>query len=230
MLLRTLVVLVLLGSLISGVVAAPASFPGSKLVFEMTFTEKDFLPAIKQFIPAMPGVMSQVLGAKMSGGSEEQMKAITDAADMVAKNMVEALSGLQSVSMAGYGVKSADPDKIADFYLTKLGLTKGWSQTLRVTDPNGKGSVRLYVKPDLEETFGIFSDKSQLITFQTKGKIDVLKVTKTITDMIPLAIQIATTSNMNKMPVPEPAPPMVDTVPAPEPEAPTDEPQPAPTQ
>ncbi len=229
MLLRTLVVLVLLVSLVSGVIAAPASFPGSKLVLELTFTEKDFLPAIKQFIPAMPGVMSQVLGAKMPMGSEEQKKAIVDAADLVAKNMVEALSGLKVVSVSAYNVKSADPDKIADFYLTKLGLTKGWNQAIHMTDPNGKGSVRLYVKPDLEEMFGIFMDNSEYATIQTSGKIDVLKMTKTVTDMIPLAIEIATSANANKPPVLEPAP-TVDTVPTPESAPSADDAAPAPVQ
>ena len=164
--------------------AVPA-YPESKLLMEMTLTDQDFLPAIKAFIPAMPGIISAV--AKSEGEMPEGMESLFS--PEIGQDVSKAVSGLKSVSTSVFEMKSADEEKLLEFYIQKFGLTKGWSQTLKGGD--ARGFIALYVKPGLEETFGLVVYPQGYIVSRTIGPVDVALLAKTFAKMIPAAITIA---------------------------------------
>ena len=201
-----LAVLIVLSSLTASAAVkagAPGVYPGAKLQFEMTLTDKDFLPAIKQFLPAIPGMIAKTVQT----GAPKESQDLEAASAEYAKDLVDALSGLHKVSIVGYTVKSADSDKVLQFYARTIGLSSGWLQPLRVNDP--KGTFRLYVKPDLEEMFGLFVDSKQFVVVRTVGTIDVTKLARVAAMLIP------TVMNADKSRT-EQAPPMTVEPPAPQ--------------
>ncbi len=173
--------------------ANPSVYPGANLQFEMTLTDKDFLPALKQFLPTIPGM----IGEKMQAGQQGPQKPGTEqiawtqlSSEQLAKDLIDAVGGLKKVSVGGYTLKSADGDKILQFYAQKIGLSSGWLQPLRFNDP--KASFRLYVKPDLEEMFGLVVVPNQCIVVRTEGKIDMAKLAKAAAQFAPMAMQMGT--------------------------------------
>lgn len=166
--------------------ADPSTYPGSGLQFEMTFTDKDFLPALKQFLPMIPGMIGEGLqqGPQKPG---VQPAASTDLSnEQLAKDLMDALSGLKKVSVSGYSLKSSDPGKVLQFYAQKIGLSSGWNQPLKFNDPNA--SFRLYVKPDLAEMFGLFVAPTQFVVIRTEGRIDVAKLAGMAGKFVPMFI------------------------------------------
>ena len=191
-------------------------YPGAKFQFEMNLTEKDFLPAIKQFLPTVPRIVGTAvpeLGPSAAQGDKPEQMAKLRAdlmGETIAKELTAALAGLTKVSVTGYNVpKGIGSDKIADFYMLKLGLSKGWLQTLRAEDP--RGSFRLYVKPELEGMFGFGVQNTQVVVFCTEGRIDFEKIGKLAGELIPMAL-----SMRSGPPAPE-TPPVVEEVPVPAP-------------
>lgn len=171
-------------------------YPGAKFQFEMTLTEKDFLPAIKQFLPTVPGIVGMAApelapSAPQQGEKSEQTPKLREAlmGETIVKELTAALAGLTKVSVTGYNVpKGIGSDKIADFYMQKFGLSKGWLQTLRAEDP--RGSFRLYVKPELEGMFGFGVQNTQVVVFCTEGRIDFEKIGKLAGELIPMAMSM----------------------------------------
>jgi len=207
-----------------GAVASVGSlpiYPGAKFQFEMTLTEKDFLPAIKQFIPMVPGIagaaIPELAPSAAQGDKAEKMEKLRGElmGEKIAKGLSAAVAGLTRISVTGYNVpKGVGSDKIAAFYMLKLGLSKGWQQTLRAEDP--RGSFRLYVKPELEGMFGFGMQNTQVAVFRTEGRIDVEQIAKLVGDLIPMALSM------------RPGPPAPETPPVVVEEAPVPAPTPAP--
>ena len=207
-----LAVLIVLSSLTASAAvtaANPGVYPGAKLQFEMTLTDKDFLPAIKQFLPAIPGIIAQ----HFPSGAPKESKDMEAACAEYAKDLVDALSGLHKVSIVGYTIKSADSDRILQFYARTIGLSTGWLQPLRVNDP--KGTFRLYVRPDLVEMFGLFVDSKEFVVIRTEGTVDITKLAKVAAALIP-AVMNADKSKTDQTPPPvvEPPAPPADSAPS----------------
>ena len=219
--LRACIVIALLLVLLTGVLpAAESVYPGSKLVFDMNLTEQDFLPALKKAMPGMAGI----IGTRIPGAPQGAETAELDA---MAKEVVAALDGLKSVSVAYYELAGVDAAKLTQFYAPKIGLNEGWNPVVRMMDPKGKGSFRLYVKPDLEEIFGLASFPTGYVVVHTTGKIDATRLAELAAKAIPQIM-----SSVKPVPQAEPAPePTVEQAPESGPaEAPTPEPTPAPAQ
>jgi len=164
--------------------AALPVYPGSEVELELNLTQNDFLPVIKQWIglaPAMlAGALSQgtVNGPDRSGDSGDGA-AVNPLAGLMTEEMVkeiqEVMAGLEQVSVIAYKhPKGATPDRIADMYMQKLGLSKGWQQTLRVSQK--EAAVRLYVKPDLSAMFGTVVSDGRVAALRTDGKVDFAKL------------------------------------------------------
>jgi hypothetical protein len=217
-----LAVLIAVSSLSAFAAVAPAApaagsmvYPGANLQFEMSLTDKDFLPAIKQFLPSLPGLVAQHV---QSDGPKESPEVAAACAQLqgeqFAKDLMDALSGLHKVSIGGYTIKSADGDKILQFYAQRLGLSSGWLQPLRVNDP--KGTFRLYVKPDLEEMFGLFVQSPEFIVIRTEGKVDITKLAKVAALLIPAVMSSDKPQPVQTPPpaVDQPAPPAPPAAPA----------------
>lgn len=202
----------LLGLVVPAMCALPNDmpiYPKGKVDFELTLTEQDFLPAIKQFIPTIPQIAQQAIGVKM--GNDEAKKAIQSVFnDDFVKELSACISGLQKVSVTSFTVpKGTTPAALGDFYVLKFGLTKGWQKTLRAEQ--GSSFVRLYTMPDLAAMLAIAMDGQRVVLANTEGKIDFAGLTKLATKMVPLAMQIP---RMMQQPTPapdaQPAPPQVE--------------------
>lgn len=178
--LALLIVLSSLSAAAAPVASNSGVYPGSKLNFELMLTEKDFLPALKQFVPMIPGV-GQVDAACAQIASEQ-----------FAKDLSEAIAGLKSVSVKGYILNGGDEEKLIQFYAQKVGLSVGWTQTMRVSDP--RGSIRLYVKPELTAMFGLVYTGQQIVIIRTDGKIDVERLAKIAAQLIPMAMHAEQTA------------------------------------
>ncbi len=188
-----LTVLLVVSAMLSTCIAyATAPYPGSKLVFEMNLTDKDFLPAVKEMINAMPGLITEA--AKSEGKMPPGMDQVLS--PDVAKDVATALSGLKSISMSAFEMKNPDAEKLIEFYTVKMGLTKGWSQTLRGGD--ARGYVALYVKPGLEEMFGLAMYDKGYVVARTSGPIDMALLARTFAKMIPAAIKMAQAGSSTK--------------------------------
>jgi hypothetical protein len=160
------------------------AYPGSKLTFEVTLTSKDFLPAIKQFIPAIPGIISEA--AKSQGAMPVELQKILS--EDVAKDVAGALAGLNSVSMTAFEMKSPNSEKLNQFYIQKMGLSKDWLPVMRGGD--ARGSAFLYVKPGLAATFALGVYPKGYVISRTSGPIDVARLAKAVAQLIPLAIEM----------------------------------------
>lgn len=216
--LRACIVAALVFAMLIGMAAysagAESVYPGSKLVFDMNITEQDFLPALKKALPGMTGI----IGTRIPGAPQGAETAEFDA---MAKEVVAALDGLKSVSVAYFELAGVDAAKLTQFYAPKIGLNEGWNPVVRMMDPKGKGSFRLYVKPDLEEIFGLASFPTGYVVVHTTGKIDATRLAELAAKAIPQIM-----SSRQPVPQAEPAP---TTEPAPEPTPePTPEPSPTP--
>jgi hypothetical protein len=195
--------------------AADAIYPGSKLVFDVNLTEQDFLPALKQALPGMAGLVGTRIPGYSPAAPSEQL-------DALAKEVVDSLKGLKSVSVAYYELANPDGAKITQFYAPKIGLTEGWNPVVRLDTP--KGGFRLYVKPGLEEMFSLAVAPNGYVVVHTTGPIDATRLAELAAKTIPQII------SSRPAPVPEPEPgPSVEPAPEPAPdEVPAEEPAPEP--
>lgn len=198
-------------------------YPGAKINMETNLTDKDFLPIIRQWIGAIPSIITSGLQ-----GDPEMAKKLANDPRVAAlqsvvneqsmKDLEAAISGLKSITAIDCTIpKSATDAKVSAFYMQKMGLSKGWTLTLRSESPMGR--IRLYTKQDFESFFGFLVSPGRVDVFRTQGKVDLVTLTNWITKIIPMVMSA-------------PAPPSV-TMPAPEPAAPAAptpaEPAPAPT-
>ena len=195
---RLLAILVLV--LLSGTLfAAQSIYPGSKLVFDMNLTEQDFLPALKKALPGLAGMAS----ARIPGIPEVAQQASAGEAalsyDALAKEVIAAVDGLKSVSVAYYELANADGAKLTQFYAPKIGLTEGWNPVVRLDTP--KGGFRLYVKPGLEEMFSLAVAPKGYVVVHTTGPIDATKLAELAAKTIPQIM------SRQAAPKAEPAPP-----------------------
>ena len=161
--------------------AAPLPvYPGGKLTLELNLTERDLLPMVRNLIVMLPGLLGATSGEKERTASGDQKPggaaatAVKDAlgeGSVVAK-LQKVMAGLRQVSVLCYEVPpAAEANRIADFYMEKLGLTKGWQSAVRLEQP--RSSFRLYTRPDLEGMFGLLVKDSRVTAFRTVGKVDL---------------------------------------------------------
>jgi hypothetical protein len=210
--------ILLLGLVLPAMCADMPVYPKGKVDFELALTEKDFLPAIKQFIPTIPQMAQQALSAKGAQGDAARQAIAGVINDEFIKELTACIGGLKQVSVTSFVVpKGTSPAAVGDFYLLKLGLTKGWQRTLRAEQ--GGSFARLYTKPDLEAMLGIAMDGQRVVIVTTDGRIDFAGLTKLATKMVPLAMQIP---QMMQPPSPDvqPAPPAETPAPGPPAETP----------
>jgi len=199
----TFVILLTVGCIIPAFAAeqpAPLpAYPGSRVEFELNLTHKDFLPVIRQvimeipkFLPAMlvlaDGPPAKTEKREKDGATAERHVGWVGLIGSAAKDLESALADLRAVSVMRYRLpEGAESEKIADFYLQKLGLTKGWMSTLRL-EPSPGTTVRLYVRPDLEGTFGFVAEPSGVVAIRTEGKIDFTAITKWAAKFAPMVM------------------------------------------
>lgn len=184
-------------------------YPGSKINTETNMTNKDFLPVVRQWMLVMPEILKSILQSEpgmindsSTGAIIDQLKSALSEESM--KELEHAVSSLESVSTIDYKLpKGATSEKVSDFYMQKLGLTKGWTLTLRTEMPFG--SLRLYTKADFESFFGFITVPGGVSVFRTKGKVDLLPITKWMTKVIPMLFYFRAQSTEVK-PDTEPAP------------------------
>ena len=178
--LRACILAVPLLVLLSGsLLAADAIYPGSKLVFDMNLTEQDFLPALKKALPGMVGIVGRIPGAP-------QPAECPDATwDELAKEVLTAVDGLKAVSVSYFELANPDASKLIQFYGSKVGLGDDWRPIVRAEDPKGKGSFRLYAKPDLQEIFSLVSFPTGYAVAHTVGKIDATRLAELAAKTIP---------------------------------------------
>jgi len=194
-------------------------YPKGKIEFEMTLTEKDFLPAIKEFIPTIPEIAKKAMEAGGGPGDAAGQALAGAINDEFIKELTESIAGLRKISVMGYAVpKGVTSASIAEFYMQKLGLTKGWQRTLRAEQ--GDSFVRFYTKPDLEAMLGIAMENHKVFVGCTEGKIDFARLTKLAGKFIPMALSVHQSRPAPEQPQPEP-PPAVEVTPEPAPPAET---------
>lgn len=198
-----LALLILIAGIASAAVETTVSlpvYPGGKVGFELNLTEKDFLPALKELLPTIPGLVFSRAGvappkteatpdepgtSKPPSWANEAVGQMIN--DTLVKELQAAIADLDRVSIVMYAIpEEVSSDQLADFYMRKLGLSKGWQSTLRANDPNGRGFVRLYTKPDLAAMFGFVQGKGQVLAFATDGRIDMLAVSRIISKFLPM--------------------------------------------
>ncbi|MDI6828550.1 MAG: hypothetical protein QME62_08720 [Armatimonadota bacterium] len=157
-------------------------YAGGKVDFELNIAEDDFLPAFRQFLALAP--VLKIAGGFPTPAVDEEKKAPTQAIDPemrakmskdFIKHLQAAIEGLRQFSVAVYRIPSdVRSDQIANFYMQKLGLTKGWRSILRVDLP--QGMFRIYAMPNLEGIFGLITQNDRVIVGRTIGKIDLAAI------------------------------------------------------
>lgn len=197
-------------------------YPGAKVSTETNLTNKDFLPVIRQWMLLAPEILNSTFQNNPDVGKDQVNNAQLDMlnsafSEQSIKELEAAVSGLQSVSVIDCNLpKGVTSEKVSDFYMQKLGLSKGWTLTFRTEIPNG--TIRLYTKENFESFFGFMNTPGKVTVFRTQGKIDLLKVSKWMTNVIPLLITLRTTNTVGIQPatIPVPAPiPAEAPIPAP---------------
>lgn len=172
-----LVVLIFVSSL-AAFGADSAAYPGARLSFQMNLTDKDFLPALKEFLPAIPGIIQD---AQKSGKKIDGMPQLPY--DEIAKAIVDSLAGLKTVTVTGYDLQPLDTAKITQFYAEKMSPAKGWNRLLMVD----KAGIALgaYSTTNADQLFGFVTYPKGYITVQTSGKIDVAKFGDIVSKILP---------------------------------------------
>lgn len=207
--LNTCILTILLFALLCGMLhAAESVYPGSKLVLDVNLTEQDFLPALKKALPGMVGIV----GARITG-APEMPAALGMDYDELAKEVLATVQGLRAVSVSYYELANPNAAKLLQFYGPRVGLGDDWRPIVRAEDPQGRGSFRLYVKPDLEEIFSMVVMPKGYVIAHTQGKIDATKLAELAAKTIPAIMssrqpvpQAEPAPGTEEMPIPEPAP------------------------
>ncbi len=156
-------------------------YTGGKVDFELNVSEDDFLPAFRQFLGLAP--VLKIVGFPPTAADQEK-KTSPQAVDPemqakmgedFVKHLQAAIKGLRQFSVAVYRIPpDVRSDQIANFYMQKLGLTKGWRSILRVDLP--QGMFRIYAMPNLEGIFGLIIQNDRVIVGRTIGKIDLASI------------------------------------------------------
>lgn len=185
----------------SGVQFLPV-YTGSTINMETNLTDKDFLPIIRQWMTMIPSIMTMAMktdeNASQAVSSDPNLQALANAcSEESLKELDNAISGLKLVSTIQYTLPgSTDTAKVADYYMLKLGLSKGWVQTLRIEDP--RGTMRIYTKPNFESLFGFVITGNKVTSFRTEGKIDLAVISKWATKVLPLMFTTFKTSTIEE--------------------------------
>jgi hypothetical protein len=183
-------------------------YPGAKVSTETNLTSKDFLPVIRQWLLMAPGILNSALqnNTETTNGqaSEEHLNILKSTFNNQSiKELEGAISGLESISVVDYNLtKSATSEKVSDFYMQKLGLSKGWTLTLRTEIPNA--TIRLYTKEGFESFFGLMNTPGKVTVFRTQGKIDLLAISKWATKVIPLYFSFTSSHTVENRPATAP--------------------------
>lgn len=168
-------------------------YPGSKIKTEMNLTDKDFIPIVRQWIRIIPTLFELAIQSDTSSvdnvGEIGAIQTLFD--DESVKKLESAFSKLESVRIIDYTLPSGvDAAKVSDFYLQKLGLTKGWTLTIRTEGADS--SFRLYSKPNFEGFFGLLVKQNEVTVFITAGRIDVPAISEWLMRAIPVFIKYST--------------------------------------
>jgi ribosomal protein L7/L12 len=161
-------------------------YPGSKVEFELNLTQKDFLPVIRQWIGLIPGVVGKIMATPEPGQQPDPaMQQALVAGALAAQQVQAALAGVNQISVIAYTQpKNVSADKIADFYIQKMALGKGWVRPFMVQRP--EGSAQLYVKPDFAGMFGIGVGKGYVVAAKVDGKIDLVMLGRIFAELAPM--------------------------------------------
>lgn len=185
-------------------------YPDGKVAIELNFTNNDFLPAIREFITLWPTFISAALAPGVMKSEDKGVQVIQPFEAIFAElnesfvpELQAAIADLNHVSVVAYTVpEKVKSDQIADYYMQKMGLSKGWTRSITVQDPKGSGSLRVYTKPDLEGIVGIGIQNTRVVVLRTQGKVDLAAITRLSGKMVPV---IMSTFASHKEPaIPEP--------------------------
>lgn len=162
-------------------------YPGSKVALEIDVTESDFLPAMLQLLSVVPmfatpeGKSSSAISPEERVDSEQlgTGTAKPQVAETIVKvfneelsrSLQEAFKELKRLSVVSYVLpKNARASQVCEFYMQKLGLTKGWRNVLRVENTQ---VLRIYAKPGLEGVFVFARSDDRVLVARTEGKINL---------------------------------------------------------
>lgn len=179
-------------------------YPGAQIQMQMTLTEKDFLPVIRQWLSMVPMFLQT---EQKPGGSPAGTECLFDDASM--KQLQTALIGLKRLSVTSYKVPAGTKgDTVYAYYNSKLGLSKAWVENLMMNTP--KGVVRVYTEQGLNGLFGLLVSGSDVTVFRTQGYLNLVAISQWAQRLLlsvmhqPAETQTAPTSPSS---VPAPAPP-----------------------
>lgn len=188
-------------------------YPKGKVTMEINLSNQDLLPLIQ-------GTLFTAMHESAKAGPESTKPATEGTPSAVpnigamgideatVKELQAALAGLNKVSVVGYTVPSSVfPESVADFYVGKLALNKGWNKLFQGV--MGKGLAIVYARPNAESVFGLMVSPQSVTVARTFGRIDIGAITRLVSRFITAGI---------RQPALSPEPPTApDQTPAPEP-------------
>ncbi|MCL6518513.1 MAG: hypothetical protein K6T99_01655 [Armatimonadetes bacterium] len=184
-------------------------YPGGKVDFELNIAEDDFLPAFRHLLLAVPifaGKMatsfptSEAAKDGVPGTHPVDPKTYMRISSEIAKELQAATTGLKQFSVVTYRIDNAvKREQVANFYMQKLGLTKGWRSIMRVDSP--LCMCRIYAKPGIEGIFVLIVQFDRIIASRTSGKIDFVAISRTLEKYLPAISEQMT--NLKLPPQPE---------------------------
>jgi hypothetical protein len=164
--------------------ASTSSLPiyaGSKVNLELNLSENDLLPAIKQTVLSFVPMWQKACDDEQDLVDEKnQLSKLTTPISIidleaVISDLQTAIKGLKKVQVVAYQLPpNIQSDILPNFYMQKLGLSKGWSSIIRIQDA---GKVfRMYSKPNMEGLFILSVNYPRVVAILTDGKIDATKI------------------------------------------------------
>lgn len=167
-------------------------YPGAKVFLEINLSQEDLLPAVKQLLVVIPSALRGINSSHTESGAgqtqpqkppstELGIDLCTLANDI--DDIKDAMKDLDRVSVVVYQLPSTTAiEKLPDFYMQKLGLTKGWTSIVRIQDSNQV--FRMYSKPGMEGIFVLSVRYPTVVAMQTHGKLDVAKLGKILVNTV----------------------------------------------
>ncbi|MCL6629158.1 MAG: hypothetical protein K6U00_06125 [Armatimonadetes bacterium] len=156
-------------------------YPGAKVFLEINLSQEDLLPAVKQLLVVIPSALRGINSSHTESGAGEtqsQKSPFTERGidlGVLANDIKDVIKDLDRVSVVVYQLPSTTAmEKLPDFYMQKLGLTKGWTSIVRIQDSNQV--FRMYSKPGMEGIFVLSVRYPTVVAMQTHGKLDVAKL------------------------------------------------------
>lgn len=156
-------------------------YPGAQVFLEINLSEEDLLPAVKQLLVFLPSALRVINSNHVESGTHEAQPPKSPSAEqdidlnVLANDIKDMVKDLDRVSVVIYQLSSTAPmEELPDFYMQKLGLTKGWTSIIRIQDSNQ--IFRMYSKPGMEGIFVLSVRHPTVIAMQTHGKLDVAKL------------------------------------------------------